>query len=414
MKSIRLLDRRLGYLFGSVGLLLSVALSAFPTLAFAATSAATSRSIQMSSSASGATGVSYQLQFTANNDVAVGGGIILDFCSDSPLIGLACSATGDVDVSSATLGAVTYDNGTALSGTAAGSITKTNSPVPHIVWTAGTAYTAGQVINITLDGITNPTLGTDVESTTIYGRITTYANSTDLATYTSVTSVGTVADEGAVALGITKAIGITAYVREALTFCVANIAPTASCTGINDTNNPSMTLGEDIGGGQKALDSTKLSTGEDYAQLSTNASSGAIVNLHTSTSCGGLQRVGATGCDIAAQNATATTIAAGQAEFGLTLGTTSIAQVAGGGSAAETSGSLAPAGNYGPTDYYLDYNSGDPTQGVTSPYGSALFNSAGAPVSNVNIPITFAASTANDTPAGIYSASLNLIATGTF
>lgn len=167
-----------------------------------------------------------------------------------------------------------------------------------------------------------------------------------------------------------------------------------------------MILGE---GNPKALDNTHVSTGVDYAQLSTNASGGAVVNLQSSTTgCGGLVRAGAANCDIKPQNTTgATTINNGDALFGLTVGSST--SVSG---AANPSGTLAPATNYGGTNYFLDYVTGDAT-GVTSTYGSPLITASG-PVNQKYVPITFGASIAADTPAGIYGATLNMIATGTF
>jgi hypothetical protein len=61
----------------------------------------------------------------------------------------------------------------------------------------------------------------------------------------------------------------------------------------------------------------------------------------------------------------------------------------------------------------MGYVSGDAT-GVTSTYGDPILDTAGAPVNNMGMPLTFGASAANDTAAGLYSADLSLIATGKF
>jgi hypothetical protein len=61
----------------------------------------------------------------------------------------------------------------------------------------------------------------------------------------------------------------------------------------------------------------------------------------------------------------------------------------------------------------MNYVSGDAT-GVTSTYGDPILNTAGAPANNQNMPLTFAASINNNTPAGDYSATLGLIASGTY
>jgi hypothetical protein len=51
---------------------------------------------------------------------------------------------------------------------------------------------------------------------------------------------------------------------------------------------------------------------------------------------------------------------------------------------------------------------------VSSPYGGSILNTSGAPVSNKQIVFTTAAAISNGTPAGLYKATLNMIASGTF
>lgn len=402
------LNRRLVASFAAIAMSLSLVVpAAFP--AFASADTLDSRSITMSSSKPSATGVSYDVQFTAKSAIDVGGGLVIDFCSNSPIIGISCDTTSGTvpSATSATLGAVTYD------GSAAGSAGSISATATNIKWTAATAVSIGTVVNITLTGITNPsgvTVGGASPTTgTFYARMTTYV-AANLSGYTSPTSVGTYADSGGVAMTTNNDIGVTAYVQESLYFCVSHTILTKGCTG---ADNPSLILGEDQGNGVKALDATKLSTGLDYAQIGTNAAHGAIVNLQTDTlGCGGLVRPGGGNCDItAASGASATTAAAmiGSGKFGLIIGP-------GVPSTDGTSyGSLriAPSTNYSSTDYFLNYITGDAT-GVTSTYGSPLFDTNGTAVANMNMPITFGVSPQPQTPAGIYKADLNLIATGTF
>lgn len=396
MLSLRKFDRRVSAIVACLGLIMGVALpAAFPIAVYAGS--ITSRSIALTSSAASATGVTYHLTATVQTAISANGGFVLQFCGDSPLVGLSCTFPAGINVSSV------GTTGSTTAGTAS-DIDATNHSI--IKWVATGAVSGGSTVDVTLTGITNPS-----NVGTFYARMVTYTDATNLATYSSATSLGTYADSGGIALSTTNNIGVTAYVRESLTFCVGGgttTVPTASCANAGSLLTPSMTLGEDVGGGSKALDPSVVSTGTDTAQLSTNAAGGAVVNLHTSTlGCGGLVRAGAANCDILPQNTPASTIAAGNALFGLKLGPTTDAS---GGTA---SGALSLATNYDNTNYFLDYVTGDAT-GVTSPYGSPLFNSGGAPVSNKNMPFTFGVSAANATPAGIYSATLNLVATGTF
>ena len=127
----------------------------------------------------------------------------------------------------------------------------------------------------------------------------------------------------------------------------------------------------------------------------------------SATSCGGLLRSGGGGaCNIGpSQNG----ILVNEAEFGVKTATPY-------GTAGETgaSGTLAPvtASGYNPTTYFMGYV--DNTDGVTSPYGDPFIDTAGAPANNQNMDLTFGASITNTTPAGLYTADISLIATGTF
>lgn len=398
MKFIRSLDRRLTSAIACLGLFLASALPAVFPIAVYAQGTATVRSITMSSSVANAAGSTYRLQFKADTALDAGGGAIVEFCTNSPLISLTCThPTGLTVAGIGTTGSTTP-----------GTASDFDSSGDHatIKWVSTGAISSGASVDVTFTNIHNPTaVGT------FYARITTYkaANMSGANAYTAAETPGSFEDEGGVALATTQAIGVTAYVRESLTFCVSGSgpAPTVNC-GV--TSDPSMTLGELQGDGSHVLDVTKISTGTDYAQLSTNASQGAVVNLKSSTTgCGGLIRQGPSNCDIKPQ-ATASTgdVTAGSALFGIKFGT--VADATGTGYVA---GSLLPSGSYGSSKYFLDYQVGD-TGGVTGPYGSAFFNSGGAPVSNKNMPFTFGVSPSNATPAGIYTATLNLIATGTF
>lgn len=329
----------------------------------------------------------------------------MDFCDDSPVIGASCgTSTNDVDASGATLGAVNY-NGSAASS--AGTIT---AAAHDIKWVAGADATAGQTVDITFDGITNP-----ATNGTVYARVYTYASSSDLPASDNPTSLGTTADIGAVALGFTNSIGVTAYVQESMTFCVSGSDVSGNCGALGGgsavaVSSPSMTLGVDTGNGVKALSSSALSTGTAYAQLSTNAAHGATVNLQSdATSCGGLYLNGDTNkCNIAPNTDHTTNFSQGTAKFGVEVGSDATAV-----GATDATGDLTAANNYSSSVYYMDYQAGN-AAGVTGPYGSAIFNSGGAPVSNKNIPLTVGTSINNNTPAGKYSATLRLIATGTF
>ena len=380
MTSFKLFNQRSGSVVALFAVLLSTVASAVvPTLAFALQ--VTERSIEMSDSVKGATGVSYNIKFKAVQ--AATGGFIVDFCTNSPLVGTSCTApTGMV-----TTGATNGGGATSVSG-ADGRLTVTK------------AITANEEVEVTVGGITNPTAaGT---AGVLYARIVTYDT---LGNYVSPTDLGAHRDTGAVAVALTDSIGVTAAVLESMTFCVASVDITNNCANAS-ANPPTIEIGE-LSGSVRSLSASAVSPGNVYAQLSTNAARGAIVNLKSmSTACGGMILVGGPedNCYIApAQN---TNITAGQAKFGVL-----VAPFA--GTATGQEGTLAAIGNYNDTTYALNYNDTDESTGVTSTYGDPLFSTTTA-VNNKSMQLTFGASVTNMTPAGKYAANMSLIATGTF
>jgi hypothetical protein len=178
-----------------------------------------------------------------------------------------------------------------------------------------------------------------------------------------------------------------------------------------------MVLGEETyqNSGIFALNSSALSTGSVFAQLSSNALGGTIVNLKSDAlGCGGLYLNGDTEeCHIAPQNTPATSFAAGEAKFGLKVGSATQAPTVDGlSSSGSGTFQIATGSNYHSTNYFIDYAEGDAT-GVTSTYGSPLLEGDG-PVDTMNVEVTFGASVTNNTPAGTYGATLSMIAVGTF
>jgi hypothetical protein len=187
-----------------------------------------------------------------------------------------------------------------------------------------------------------------------------------------------------------------------MTFCAAKIAITADCANAS-ANTPVLKLGETVGT-TVALDSTHVSTGDVYTQISTNAASGAVVSLKSGVACGGLKRVGASGCDIAP--AVTGGISAGDAKFGLKA-------AADADTGTNPNGTFQATNGYGSSTFLLNWVSGNAT-GIASPYGDAVLNTNNLPANNKNVKITFGASINNSTPAGLYSADLSMIATGKF
>lgn len=338
----------------------------------------TSRSIQMSTSTPSAT-ASYLVTFTPATTAAQS--LVIDFCSNSAIIGGSCTAPTGFSASSVSFTAGTGTTNWALGTTAASTVKLTKNTGSNL-GTSAVSFTLGNLTNSSTTG-------------TFYARIYLYGDTTYGGTgtaYSSPTAIGTNTDYGGFALSTAAAVSITATVMETLTFCVSAAAPGSGCSG---TSAPTLTIGH---GSPLTLDASAVDTAAAYHQLSTNANSGAIVNLKvtSSTACAGLSRDGGTTCPIPAKGAFGT-VAAGTAFFGL-----NVANGSGG------TGTVTADTDYGTTAG--SYGMANATFGT---YGDTI-SSATGPVANVNSALTYGATAATTTQAGVYSATHSLIATGTF
>ena len=268
-----------------------------------------------------------------------------------------------------------------------------------------TAITAAESVSLDITGITNPSgVGP------MYARIVTYDTKANALLYESEDLGSGDEDQGSVALSITNIVNVSGAVLESMIFCVAKNTISANCD-LTGNDLPTLQLGQDIGGGVFALGTT-VSTGTINTQISTNAVGGAVVRLKSdAANCGGLKLTGSTdvnNCFISPAG-TSGTIAAGDAKFGVMLGTAFPTS-----GVTDASGTLQAASvSYDTSNYRLN-GAADNLSGVTSTYGDAFLNTNSEPVNNQNMVLTFGAQVNNNTPAGLYTADLSLIATGTF
>lgn len=400
-------------LIPAFGVLLLLAVIMFPALhpGRAAAAQLTTRSIEMSDSGASAgaittgvgsgTNVTYRVSFTTSVSAQ---SLIIDFCSEDAIIGDTCTAPTAFTAASAVLSGVTGNI------TSPGWTVTASTGQVQLAKGSGSTATAG-VQSFDLTGITNPsTVGT------FYARIYTYADTSFGGTttgYTSAAAPGDYKDYGGIALSTVRVISITARVQEQLTFCVSGAAPatwaTHDCTDANAATAPVLVLGH--GTPTPILDSSAVDTGTVYSQISTNATSGAIIRMRNSNiACGGLSSDGGTTCGIPATNAGAATPAAitsGTAAFGLfvTNGTADVNGI----------GTVTADANYNDgtaTHYGMDTTSAGGVN-VIGTFGDPVAASA-APVYRIDNSYTFAATASLTTPAGIYTANMDLIATGTF
>lgn len=368
--------KRLSYAVAAFAVLLATTL---PSLAFAAQT--TERSIQLSNASADAEDVTYTVNFTP---VTNAGAVVVDFCNDSPALGATC----------------TPPVGFTAAGTAgSGGFTVNGTPTASKVVLTGT-ITAPTPVSFNLTNIDNPT-----GAGPIYARIVTFDNATNANAYTSASTDQATGykDHGSVAMSITPTIGVSGSVLESLIFCTSGEAfEPEGCAG--DTTPPNVRLGTD------GVLGSEVSDGTVYSQISTNAATGAVVNLKSNAAgCGGLMLAGAAtveaACGIKPVTGTAAAIADNASKFGLRFGT-----IVDGTGTVGTSYGYATGANY-----FMNYDDdGTENEGVTSTYGDPIYDTSDLPTSASIVPLIFGANISNDTPAGAYSATLNLIATGKF
>ncbi len=366
----------------------------------------TERFIKMSSSADGtiAAGqdVTYQVGFKPATSTTVGG-MVVTFCSNSPIIGDTCTAPTGFNTNFATLALA---NQVTVAGFA---IDTTNSTANTVVLTNGTpqALTAGVAVSFDLgstggsDGLTNPTN----VNTTFYARILTYdtdvhaqryvANISGSGPFAPAPGPGNI-DAGGIALSTAEQITITSKVQERLTFCVY--------TGVNcAAGGAAVTLGDTNGVLDPAGPYVDKNTQYDVA---TNASVGVAIRIKGDTLKSGSFDITAIGNTAAASNP-------GNEQFGFCSyqttgsGLTPAAPYdnANCNTTTQTAGTGTPGGA-GTGQFAFN------TTNTTSTYGDVFANKiAGSTSSGV---IAFIGNISNTTEAGIYATTLTFIATGTY
>lgn len=367
----------------SAGALLVVsAMPAFfnPSTAYAAE--LTSRSIEMSTSSPTATAssVTYKVNFTTATTSTVQG-VVVDFCSNGPLIGTTCTAPQGFSVGTPTVSGITGLTGTWTAGllNSGRTLTLTNS--------SGSSVTSGTAISFDITTVTNPTtVGT------FYARILTYSTSAGATSYVAGTE-GSYVDGGGIALSTAYAIDINATVQEAISFCLYS---STACT----SGNLAVNLGNSING-VYVIDSSTVYTGTAEFQLATNATNGVAVDLYGGTLTSGSNTI--PDVKTVVGSATASAITAGTAEFGLylqTLGTNMTATAP--YSSATTCTGSTPC-------YYLDSSS----SGTTGTFGQPIAQMSG-PTAKTLSTIQYGVTASNTTPPGVYTATHQLTATATF
>lgn len=371
------------------------------------------------------TNVTYGVSFTT---FAPADSIIIDFCVNNPIIADTCTEPTGMSVTGVTLSGT---GAIASPGWSATGITNGTGTSVQLAKTTGATAAAG-AHTFNLEGIINPST-----TGTFYARIYTYADATfgsSTTAWTAAETPGAYVDYGGVALSTNQIITITARVQEQLTFCVSGAphstwaVPNMDCSTPEAATPPALILGH--GTPTAVLDTTAIDKDYAYSQVSTNATEGIAISLRNSnaqlpTPCGGLSANGQN-CAIPAVNSggfTIGTMTIGDAAFGVAvndgvLGVNGTGIVTADANYRVDTANTDADGHSTIQDYGMDEDDDIATTGndegsVIGTFGDRVAFSDD-PVYRVNNTYTFAATASLTTPAGIYTANIDLVATGKF
>jgi hypothetical protein len=374
----------------------------------------TSRAIQMSTSTPGAT-ASYVVSFTTATASGTGvgiDGIVIQFCDNDPIIGDTCITTaGSINTNYGTTLAIS-----AQTGITGNTISSAHSTATQIVLnnTGSTQITAGTAVSITFTGITNPnyTSGcTSASNCSFYARILTYTTAAAANAYScgpSTCTIGTPLDAGGIALVTNPSIVVTSKVQEVLTFCVYTAGSCAS-------GGSTVTLGNPNG---------VLNTGWAYVDkhteydIQTNALHGASI---LAVSSGSLTSPGSNTIEASANSgmgavaSTAYGSTVGSPQFGFctyeTTGAnlTTVAPYNSGSCnvTVQTAGTALTSGGDAGATFAYNLTNLNPTHG-----GDQIATATAGP-SSTGV-VAFIGNISSTNVAGIYTATITFVATGTY
>lgn len=366
-----------------------------------------SREIKLSTSAVNVDDVTYAVSFTlptaqANYSL---GGMVVDFCSDSPIVGDTCTAPAGFNVHAFTGDdTLALANQTGITDWAKNSGATAADANTLVLQRLAANVAGGTAVTIDLgstggsDGVSNP----DAPAGTFYARILLFDTTANAAAYTSTASEGGTGAlaAGGVALSTANQITVTAKVQERLTFCVYT---GANCAAGGST----VSLGDDKGVLSDAGAFVDKNTKYD---VSTNATSGVAIRVKGDTLTSGSNTI----TEIATKAGSAT----GTEQFGFCTyqstgtGLTPVVTYNGDNGAGadctattQTAGT-AVAGGDGAAHFALETANTNTTYGQTFADKTAGNSSTGV--------IAFLGNISATTEAGIYATTLTFVATGTY
>lgn len=319
----------------------------------------TSRSITMSTSAGGATGVTYTLATSALPTAGTAvKSLQIQFCA-SLSDGCASAPAGFTSASS-TLASQPTGLG------ASGWSVETGTNGSLMIVNASNSTNPSGVVSVVWNGVTNPT----ATNTTFYGIITTYSN----ADFTGAI------DTGSIALSTSTQVQVSLTVDETLTFCAGTSITGQNCATISGNF-------VDLGHGS----TTSTATGTSVMAASTNGSSGYTISVSGTTLTSGVNTI------TALSSGGSSTI--GNKQFGINLAGNNTAPAV--GAAVSGTGTGAPTANYG-IDNNFRFASGNAVASASGPTNANTFT------------IGYIANIDGMTPPGVYNTILTYTATANY
>lgn len=359
MKNIRHSQQVTWKTLSAVVFAIALTIVPFANVTQANAAAITGRSVVLSNSAGGATGVTYSLSTAAlpTTGTAVRS-LQIQLCTT---VTGGCTTPSGFTSASSTL----PSQPTGLGAAAGWTVNAATAGSLRIV-NAANATTPSGAVAVVWNGVANPT----ATNTTFYGIITTYSD----AAWT------TPLDTGTIALSTSTQVQVALTVGEALTFCTGT-----SITGQNCATAAGSLVS--LGSGS----STATASGTSIIAASTNGNNGYSVTVNGTTLTSGANTITALAAGAASS--------IGTKQFGLNLASTNTTPAV--GTAISGTGTGVAAANYG-TNNSFRFATGETVATASGPTNANTFT------------IGYIANIDGITPAGTYTSNLTYIATANF
>jgi hypothetical protein len=198
----------------------------------------------------------HRFQFSIPSTASVGS-MEFEYCSNTPFVGLPCTAPSGLSVSAATINSQSGVTGFSVHA---------NTTVNRLVINRTASIVGPVSAVITFGNITNPS----TVPQTVFVRV---------ATYASTDGTGSRTDEAAVVFSTATTIGVGGYVPPYLTFCV----------GITVSPDCSSTVGNKVNFGELSSSQTKAATSQ--MAVATNDVSGYVLSYSGTTMTSGINTI---------------------------------------------------------------------------------------------------------------------------